>query len=271
MLGVFLIELVAPFGIFTNRVGRRVTAAATILLMLLIMITGNYAYFNVLTIALALSLLDDGDLKRLLPALSRLKIEQKPAGTPVASPTQILVVTGATLIFLAASASLLERVGLSDQLPPPLLVLDKILAPLHISGQYGLFAVMTTTRREIIIEGSDDGKTWQAYEFPFKPGDLFRAPPIVAPHQPRLDWQMWFAALGNAGHSPWLQPLMARLLQGQPAMLRLFARNPFPDHPPKYVRAHSYVYSFSSPENLFSHGQWWERSEEARYFPPAHL
>ena len=87
--------------------------------------------------------------------------------------------------------------------------------PLRIVNSYGLFAVMTTTREEIIVEGSNDGVTWQAYEFPYKPGDVCRAPPIVAPYQPRLDWQMWFAALGSYQQNRWFVNFMVRLLAGR--------------------------------------------------------
>src|SRR4029077_11239076 len=93
------------------------------------------------------------------------------------------------------------------KVPTPLRQLVEWTAPFHLASRYGLFAVMTTTRPEIIIEGSRDGKTWLPYEFKYKPGDLQRAPRYCAPHQPRLDWQMWFAAMGPPEESPWLQGL----------------------------------------------------------------
>ena len=102
---------------------------------------------------------------------------------------------------------------------------------------YGLFRVMTKDRREIVIEGSADGIDWLPYEFKWKPGDVMRAPGWCAPHQPRLDWQMWFAALGNYRQNPWFGRLIVRLLENKRDVTGLFERNPFPDSPPRYVRA----------------------------------
>src|ERR1700716_2514978 len=107
---------------------------------------------------------------------------------------------------------------------------------------------MTKDRREIVIEGSADGIDWQSYEFKWKPGDVNRAPGWCAPHQPRLDWQMWFAALSRYEHNPWFQGLVVRLLQNKPEVTRLLARNPFPATPPRYVRALFYDYRFTTTE-----------------------
>ena len=121
------------------------------------------------------------------------------------------------------------------------------VAPFEIINTYGLFAVMTTSRPEIVIEGSADGVTWLAYEFKYKPGELTRRPAWVEPYQPRLDWQMWFAALGDYQSDPWTVQLMAKLLDGSPAVLVLFGKNPFPGSPPRYVRALLYEYRFTTP------------------------
>ena len=143
----------------------------------------------------------------------------------------------------------------------------RAVEPLRIVNSYGLFAVMTTERPEIVVEGSNDGATWLAYEFPYKPGDLRRAPPIVAPHQPRLDWQMWFAALGNYQSNRWFVGFMLRLLQGEPSVQRLLQYNPFPKAPPKYIRARLYQYHFTK----FGQPGWWKREERGLYFPAVSL
>ena len=122
---------------------------------------------------------------------------------------------------------------------PLIAPIAELMSPLRSVNTYGLFAVMTTTRPEIIMEGSDDGESWQACEFTYKPGDLHRRPPVVAPHQPRLDWQMWFAALGRYEENPWFQNFCVRLLQGSPEVQRLLARDPFNGRAPRYVRAES--------------------------------
>jgi hypothetical protein len=143
----------------------------------------------------------------------------------------------------------------------------RMIAPLRIVNSYGLFAVMTTTRPEIVVEGSNDGKTWAAYEFRYKAGDLMRAPPVVAPYQPRLDWQMWFAALGNYRQNRWFVNFMVRLLEGEPSVLRLLQSNPFPAAPPKYVRGELYLYHFTR----WGERAWWRREDRGIYFPPASL
>jgi hypothetical protein len=133
------------------------------------------------------------------------------------------------------------------------------VAPLRSINGYGLFRVMTTERTEIVIEGSSDGVAWREYEFRWKPGSPARRPGFVQPHQPRLDWQMWFAALNPAGAEDWLGPLMRHLLLGTPQVLALLAGNPFPQSPPHYVRLVSYRYRFTTAAERRQTGAWWER------------
>ena len=139
--------------------------------------------------------------------------------------------------------------------------------PLSTFNNYGLFAVMTTDRPEIEIEGTMDCETWTPYELSYKPGRLDRAPVWVAPHQPRLDWQMWFAALGDFRRNIWLGNLMRRLLEGEPTVLQLIRRNPFEDEPPKQVRALIYQYEFTSHDERARGGNWWKRRGRALYAP----
>ena len=120
---------------------------------------------------------------------------------------------------------------------------------------------MTTNREEIEVQGSDDGVAWKAYEFPYKPGNVYRQPPIVAPYQPRLDWQMWFAALGSYRENQWFMNFMVRLLQGEPSVTHLLNYNPFPKTPPKYVRAVTYSYTFTH----YGDRSWWNRVETGSY------
>ena len=141
------------------------------------------------------------------------------------------------------------------------------ISPFRSINTYGLFAVMTTTRPEIIVEGSRDGKEWIPYEFKWKPGDLTRRPGFVAPHQPRLDWQMWFAALGNFRQNPWFMNFMSRLLVGSPSVLALLEHNPFPSGPPKYIRAVVYYYRFTDFESRRTDGSWWRREPKGLYCP----
>jgi hypothetical protein len=155
--------------------------------------------------------------------------------------------------------------------PKPLLMLYRPIEPFRIVNGYGLFRVMTKERPEIRVEGSDDRVDWIAYDFKWKPGDVHRAPTWCAPHQPRLDWQMWFAALGGHRQEAWFERFMVRLLENEPAVTHLLARNPFPEKPPKYVRAVLFNYQFTSSEERRVTGAWWKRREIGEFFPEASL
>jgi hypothetical protein len=136
-----------------------------------------------------------------------------------------------------------------------------------VANGYGLFAVMTTRRSEIVVEGSADGTLWLPYEFRYKPGDVTRRPGFVAPHQPRLDWQMWFAALDDFRGEPWFLFFCERLLQGSPPVLALLARNPFPGAPPRFLRAVVYEYRFTNGPTRKATGAWWRRERRDLYCP----
>jgi hypothetical protein len=153
----------------------------------------------------------------------------------------------------------------------PAAYLDAQLAPFRTINSYGLFAVMTTERREIIVEGSNDGTNWLAYEFKYKPGDVTRRPGFIAPFQPRLDWQMWFAALGSPRQNPWFENFCERLLQGSPEVLALLEKNPFPGQPPRFIRAEFYDYHFTNADERHATGAWWRREFVGEYLPPVSL
>jgi len=149
-------------------------------------------------------------------------------------------------------------------------LLDAV-APLGSVNGYGLFRVMTTERFEIVIEGGADTVQWREYRFRWKPGDPTRPPPFVAPHMPRLDWQMWFAALNPEGGRDWLVPLLRRLLEGTPEVLSLLGENPFPGAPPRYVRLVYYRYRFSTPTERATGGGWWQRERVGYLTEPLSL
>jgi Lipase maturation factor len=145
---------------------------------------------------------------------------------------------------------------------------------LHFVGTYGAFGHITKTRYEIILEGTDNAgssEAWKAYEFKGKPGDPKRMPPQVAPYHLRLDWLMWFAAMGPPERYPWVFELAVRLLQGDRATLRLLRRNPFPDRPPALVRARLFRYRFTTRDERRETGAWWSRTPVAEYLPPLGL
>ncbi len=257
VLIMFAFELIVPFLIFAPRRWRHAGAWALIALQGVILITGNFAFFNLLTIALCLLLFDDAGWpqrlrKRILPAVRW--------PMPPISPLRFRAGAALAALFgLLSLPPLLHAVGLCRPWNP--------LAALRSFNGYGLFAVMTTERNEIIIEGSNDGVIWQPYELPWKPGDLRAAPRWAAPHQPRLDWQMWFAALGSPQNNPWFGWLLGHLLTGTPEVLSLFETNPFPHKPPQYIRAVLYTYQFTKP----GESGWWRREARSIYHPPASL
>jgi hypothetical protein len=235
-------------------------AGAFVLLGLqaLIFLTGNYTFFNLLTMVLTLFLFDD----QALEGIVKRKIAERPSTKRARMGLALLAVAILTL----GIARIAEAIG--GAIPEPLETLTRDLAPYQVVNSYGLFAVMTTTRHEIIVEGSDDGETWRPYEFRYKPGDLYRAPRWIQPFQPRLDWQMWFAALGTYESNPWFPGLMLRLLQGSPQVLGLLENNPFPGHPPRFVRAELFDYSFADEETHARTGAWWKREPLGIYLPP---
>ncbi len=255
-LVVFFIELVVPFFVFLNRSFRLFAAASFFLLQGTIMLTGNYNFFNILTIALCVFLFDDRDIRRVLPAklAEAISLNARSPGTLAHASAGLM-----GLVTLSTCGALLWLSNIHEPPIQPFYGLAKLTSAFGIVNGYGPFAVMTTVRREIILEGSDSGQTWLAYEFKYKPGDLKKPLTWNIPHQPRLDWQMWFAALGDLRDSPWIFHLMARLREGSKPVLSLLQDNPFPNHPPKYLRASIYKYSFTTPAERNASGHIWKR------------
>jgi hypothetical protein len=251
---VFLVELLVPFLIFAPLKPRRIAAGLLIGLQVLILLTGNYTFFNLLAIALCAFLFADP------PARGRQSETRVHRG-----------VTMALMVFVLTTSGLQFLEMFRVPLPAPARTYLVWISPLRLINSYGLFAEMTTTRPEIVVEGSNDGTTWAPYEFRYKPGDVRRAPPWVAPYQPRLDWQMWFAALGSAEENRWFYNFAARLMQGSPPVLALLERNPFPRSPPRYIRAVVYDYRFTDFAERRRTGAWWRREEKATYLPPISL
>jgi lipase maturation factor 1 len=263
---MFVIELALPLLIWAPPRWRRLAAAGFLLLQVLIAATGNYAFFNLLTAALCVFLLDPAGLPR------RLRPRPVTAAAPAATvwgdwPRAVLVPFAAVIVLVSTLEFSEGTLGLALPWPAPAVWMARAVSPLRSINTYGLFAVMTTTRAEVVIEGSDDAQAWRPYEFRYKPGDVRRRPTFVAPHQPRLDWQMWFAALGSCDQSPWLQRLFQRLLEGSPPVLGLLGTNPFPDRPPRFVRALVYDYHFTDLATRRRTGEWWQRRLDGEFCP----
>jgi hypothetical protein len=238
-------------------------------LQLLIAATGNFAFFNLLAVALCVWLVDDGAWQYGASGFSRTFSDGKPGGPPEGGRHVRKTISIAAAVVIVPVSLFHFTSSLGFLLPgwPLIAPIAELVSPLRSVNTYGLFAVMTTTRPEIIVEGSDDGEQWQAYEFPYKPGDLRRHPPVVAPHQPRLDWQMWFAALGRYEENPWFQNFCVRLLQGTPEVQHLLARDPFNGRAPRYIRAELYQYHFAPMSTRRAEGVWWTRERLGGYSP----
>ncbi|MEP6671872.1 MAG: lipase maturation factor family protein [Chthoniobacter sp.] len=263
---MFVIELAAPLLIVAPRRWRHAGAWALIGLQVIILATGNYAFFNLLTITLCLSLFDDDGWPARLKSWVQIRILTTEAWTPLST---WLLGPVLALVFLVTVQPLLSSLGLVRRWPVPFSTLNEAVQPWMSLNGYGLFRVMTTSRHEISVEGSDDGVHWREYEFRWKPGDLNERPGLVAPHQPRLDWQMWFAALSNLQDNRWFVPFLVRLLEGSPEVLGLLRHDPFPSHPPRYIRAVVYDYHFTRFGD--GHPGWWKRELLGLYCPPITL
>jgi hypothetical protein len=155
-------------------------------------------------------------------------------------------------------------------------VMNGAFNSLQIVNTYGAFGSVTRERDEIAVEGTADevlseATVWREYQFKGKPGDPARRPSQIAPYHLRLDWLMWFAAMGSAQDEPWFNTLVARLLQGDRATLALLRDNPFPDRPPRWIRAEMYRYRFTTPAERRATGQWWNRVRTGTYLAPVSL
>src|ERR1017187_6880489 len=264
---LFTVELGVPFLIFAPRRLRLIGCGAIVTLMALIAVTGNYCFFNLLAVTLCVLLLDDAALRRFAPARWRnLPINPNRWRWP-----HWITVPLAVVVLLVTTMTLASSFREPISWPSPMVKLFRTLAPLRSFNGYGLFAMMTTARPAIIIEGSNDGQTWSADEFKYKPGAPTRRPAFVAPHQPRLDWQLWFEALNvtrpRYEPSSWFMSFCEKLLQGQPEVLALLKTNPFPNAPPRYLRATVYDYHFTNFATRRETGAWWHRELIGPYCP----
>ena len=286
-LGMFAIELVLPFLIFGARRLRKIAFLGSAMLQLAIMVTGNYGFFNLNTLALCVLLLDDQTLARLLPRSRRCfaGFGVSPQGWRRWGMPPVAALMFSLSVLVTFVATVLPPAGGH---PAWLLGIHNGVRPFRAVNYYGLFANMTTTRPELVIQGSADGTSWHAYEFHWKPGRVDRRPAFVQPHMPRVDWQMWFSALaaesivldGFALTDPevpeqfrareaWLSRLLGLLVQGK--LDTLFVVNPFAEQPPRYVRVVMYEYQFTDTALHSETGDWWERLLMGLYIPPQEI
>jgi hypothetical protein len=257
-----VVELGVPFAYFAPQPIAGIAGILTIAFQLTLIVSGNLSWLNWLTVVLCIPTMDSR-------WLSWLPITPPPTleATPLAQRIAIYAV--ATLVAAMSVNPILNMLS-SRQL------MNFSFNPLHLVNTYGAFGSITRTRNEIVIEGTDDAAItpstiWREYEFKGKPGDPSRMPAQIAPYHLRLDWLMWFAAMSSPSEHPWFTALLVKLLHGDRATLDLLRANPFPDHPPRYVRALEYEYRFTTPDERRRTGRWWNRELLGDYFSPVAL
>jgi hypothetical protein len=256
------VELLVPFGFFAPQPFATIAGLATIAFQFTLMLSGNLSFLNLLTIVLAIPALD----RRFLAKLVRIAT---PALAPPARPQQWATAALSVVVALLSVPVILNMLS-------PGQLMNYSYNPLELVNTYGAFGSINRTRYEVVVEGTAAAELtpsaeWREYEFHGKPGDPLRRPPQIAPYHLRLDWLMWFAAMSQYGEEPWFVNFMAKLLQGDRAVLSLLEKNPFPDHPPHYVRARLYLYHFTTPQERRQTGTWWKRELEGEWFPTVSL
>ena len=261
VLGNHAAQLIVPWLLFAPQPVAGIAGAVIVVTQSWLVLSGNFAWLNVITIVLAFSAFDDATLGRILQ-VARPSLE-----LPIGSAVAVMSLTGLVLILSYRPA---KNLFSSGQL------MNSSFDPLHLVNSYGAFGSVTKRRYEVIIEGTDDpapgrGSVWREYEFKAKPGDVRRRPPQYAPYHLRLDWLMWFAAFSSPAYHEWFVPLLVRILENDRATLGLIARNPFPDAPPFAVRAELYLYRFTTPAERRETGAFWHRTYVREYAPAISL
>lgn len=254
-------QLILPFVLFAPQPAADVAAALIVLTQLWLMLSGNFAWLNAVTITLAFAAMDNTVLGPLVPG-----------GTPELVPTPLwhrAVVLAVTIMMIVLSFWPVRNMIGRGQ------VMNRSFNKLHLANTYGAFGHVTRTRYEVVIAGTsqDDPEDadWLEYEFRGKPGDPARRPPQIAPYHLRLDWLMWFCAISPAYGRSWMAGLLRALLRGDRQVLGLLRHDPFPDEPPRFVRARFYHYRFSTRQELRDTGHWWVRTLVSDYVPPVSL
>ncbi|MGH7941400.1 MAG: lipase maturation factor family protein [Limisphaerales bacterium] len=260
----FLAELIAPWFVFYPRIGRRIAGVIIVLFQVTLIFSGNLSFLNWLTIIPALACFDDRFWSKCLgPFMVRRAVNAAMAEKPSLVPTRVAWVVGAIVAVLS--------IWPVTNLISPNQIMNTSFDPLDIVNTYGAFGSVGRVRYTIVFEGTDAGvpdnaADWRPYLYRAQPIAVANRPVQIAPYQPRLDWQMWFAAMGTPSDYPWTLNLIWKLLHNDSGALSLLGKNPFPNKPPKYIRAILYSYAFARPGN--QRHLWWNRKELGLWLPP---
>lgn len=250
-------ELIAPWFVFGPKVARHIAGSVIVLFQVSIILSGNLSFLNWLTIIPALACLDDSFWARVLPPILVRKAEAAAEGAEESKP---MLTTSWVVAGLIAILSIQPALNLLS----PGQVMNSSFDPLDLVNTYGAFGSVGRERLNVVFEGTtdqvpDDKANWKPYIYKGLPVLLNKPSPQIAPYQLRLDWQMWFAAMSTADQYPWTYNLVWKLLHNDPGAISLFAGNPFPTGPPRYIRAVLYRYTFAKPGN--PQGLWWNREQ----------
>jgi len=260
----FLAELIAPWFAFYPRSARRIAGVIIVLFQFTLILGGNLSFLNWLTIVPALACFDDGFWAKLLP---RRLVQCATTAATAAQPCRPMQNTALVVAVIVGMLSLLPVANMIS----PQQVMNTSFNPLDLVNTYGAFGTVGRERLNVVFEGTDAGvpddhAQWKAYPYQALPVALDKRPPQIAPYQPRLDWQMWFASMSTPDQYPWTLHLVWKLLHNDPGALSLLGGNPFPEKPPRYIRAVLYRYEFARPGN--PEGNWWKREELGLWLPP---
>lgn len=281
-LFTLLIELFLPFGLFGPFYLQLISVLSLVGLNITISITGNYGFFNFLYAITCFTVLDNNFYKRIF-SLGPIE-EISYAWNPQLLWSELIyfpvLATYLTVSTVALAHSFKSKVVI---FPDWVISLFKKLAPFHLGNPYGLFAVMTTIRNEIVIEGivlfnlthifflgSYDGETWNEIEFKYKPGNVDKRPPFIPGHMPRLDWRMWFLAFHQFPNIPtWFLKFLNTILSGSKDVFDLLDLEnfPFKEGPPKLLRVQFWQYKFTDRKTLKNEGHWWRREYIGPFLP----
>jgi hypothetical protein len=261
--GNYVAQLGAPFLLFLPQPVAGIGALIMLGTQAYLVLSGNYAWLNVVTMVIAASAVPDGFFRAVMPGAS--------SNTLLAAPTWYI----ALVLLVTATVAVLSYWPVANLLARRQLM-NYAFNRLHLVGTYGAFGSITRERYEIVIEGTSAAALspeaeWREYGFKAKPGDPSRRPPQIAPYHLRLDWLMWFAALSPSYAEPWFRELVGRLLAGDRPVLRLLRHNPFPGEPPRWIRARYYRYRFTTRAERQATGAWWARDLAGEFLAPVTL
>ena len=245
------IEIIVPFFIFLPRRFRLFAALSTITWQLLIIASSNHNWLNLLTIALCLFLLDDKLMSSVTPRkLAHRLFQQKISATAVTHALTLF----AGIVIVTTSIAIATQVFANQKMPS---VFSWIRA-YGLGNAYHVFPTMQTERYEFIIEGSHDGRQWLPYTFKYKPNSVYHMPDFIVPHQPRLDWMIWFIPPQAPDMRYWFDRFIEGLHENNPEITNLLADNPFKQKAPRYVRVMTYRFTFTDSNEHKRNGTYWK-------------